>query len=73
MLSYGQKHIMLSAIYIREKKTYIRISFSPNHRHRTKMEQTLLKTPNASVHSEKRKTVCILGKQTEKLLLETPR
>ena len=35
MLSYGQKHIMLSAVYIREKKTYIRISFSPNHRHRT--------------------------------------
>ena len=27
MLSYGQKHIMLSAVYIREKKTYIRISF----------------------------------------------
>lgn len=43
MLSYGQKHIMLSAVYIREKKTYIRISFSPNHWHRTKMEQTLLK------------------------------
>lgn len=37
------KRIMLSAVYIREKKTYIRISFSPNHRHRTEMEQALLK------------------------------
>lgn len=27
------KRIMLSAVYITEKKTYIRISFSPHHRH----------------------------------------
>ena len=37
------KRIMLSAVYIKEKKTYIRISFSPNHRHRAEMEQALLK------------------------------
>lgn len=28
------KRIMLSAVYIVEKKTFIRVSFSPNHRHR---------------------------------------
>ena len=27
------KRIMLSAVYIVEKKTFIRISFSPHHRH----------------------------------------
>ena len=28
------KRIMLSSVYIVEKKTFIRVSFSPNHRHR---------------------------------------
>lgn len=28
------KRIMLSAVYIVEKKTFIRVSFSPNHRRR---------------------------------------
>ncbi len=35
------KRIMLSAVYIKEKKTYIRISFSPKHRHRQEMELAL--------------------------------
>lgn len=38
------KHIMLSAVYIREKKTCVRISVSPNHRHRAELEQALTKT-----------------------------
>lgn len=37
------KRIMLSGVYIREKKTYIRVSFSPKHRHRAEIEQALLK------------------------------
>ena len=35
------KRIMLSAVYIVEKKTYIRISFSPHHRHREELEVAL--------------------------------
>lgn len=37
------KRIMLSAVYITEKKTCVRISFSPNHRHRAELEQALTK------------------------------
>ena len=36
------KHIMLSAVYIMEKKTYLRISFFPNHRYRAEWEQALI-------------------------------
>ena len=35
------KRIMLSAVYIREKKTFVRISLSPKHRHRSELEQAL--------------------------------
>jgi hypothetical protein len=35
------KRIMLSAVHIIEKKTYIRISFSPHHRHREELEAAL--------------------------------
>ena len=35
------KRIMLSAVYIVEKKTYIKISFSPHHRHREELETAL--------------------------------
>ena len=35
------KRIMLSAVYIVEKKTYIKISFSPHHRHREELEAAL--------------------------------
>ena len=35
------KRIMLSAVYITEKKTYIRISFSPHHRHLEEMMNAL--------------------------------
>lgn len=35
------KRIMLSAVYIVEKKTFIRISFSPNHRHREELAVAL--------------------------------
>lgn len=35
------KRIMLSAVYIVEKKTFIRLSFSPNHRHRSMMVTAL--------------------------------
>ena len=35
------KRIMLSAVYITEKKTYIRISFSPHHRHLEDMMNAL--------------------------------
>jgi len=38
------KRIMLSAVYIVEKKTFVRISFSPNHRHRLELEQALRRT-----------------------------
>lgn len=37
------RRIMLSAVYIMEKKTFVRISFSPKHRHRTELEQALAK------------------------------
>jgi hypothetical protein len=37
------KRIMLSAVHIREVKTYIRISFSPHHRHRDEIIQVLQK------------------------------
>jgi hypothetical protein len=36
------KRIMLSAVYIVEKKTYIKISFSPHHRHREELEIALI-------------------------------
>lgn len=36
------KRIMLSAVYIVEKKTYIKISFSPHHRHREELETALI-------------------------------
>jgi hypothetical protein len=35
------KRIMLSAVHIVEKKTYIKISFSPHHRHREELEKAL--------------------------------
>ena len=35
------KRIMLSAVHIVEKKTYIKISFSPHHRHREELETAL--------------------------------
>ncbi len=35
------KRIMLSAVYIVEKKTYVKISFSPHHRHREELETAL--------------------------------
>ena len=35
------KRIMLSAVHIVEKKTYIKISFSPHHRHREELEAAL--------------------------------
>ena len=35
------KRIMLSAVYIVEKKTYIKISFSPHHRHLAEMATAL--------------------------------
>jgi len=35
------RRIMLSAVYIVEKKTYIKISFSPHHRHREELEMAL--------------------------------
>lgn len=38
------KRIMLSAVYIVEKKTFVRISFSPKHRHRLELERALAKT-----------------------------
>lgn len=37
------KRIMLSAVYITEKKTFIRISFSPHHRHLEEMKTALRK------------------------------
>ncbi len=37
------KRIMLSAVYIVEKKTYIKISFSPHHRHRQELETALIR------------------------------
>ncbi|WP_434501551.1 hypothetical protein [Prevotella sp.] len=37
------KRIILCAVYIREVKTYIRISFSPHHRHRDEIIQVLQK------------------------------
>lgn len=37
------KRIMLSAVYITEKKTFIRISFSPQHRHLEEMKAALRK------------------------------
>ena len=35
------RRIMLSAVHIVEKKTYIKISFSPHHRHREELEKAL--------------------------------
>lgn len=35
------KRIMLSAVYISERKTYIKISFSPHHRHLEEMAKAL--------------------------------
>lgn len=35
------KRVFLSAIFIVEKKTFVKISFSPHHRHREMMEQAL--------------------------------
>ena len=35
------RRIMLSAVHIVEKKTYIKISFSPHHRHREDLETAL--------------------------------
>ena len=35
------KRIMLSAVYIVEKKTYIKIGFSPHHRHLAEMATVL--------------------------------
>lgn len=37
------KRIMLSAVYIVEKKTFIRVSFSPKHRHRELLSTALQK------------------------------
>lgn len=37
------KRIMLSAVYIIEKKTFIRVSFSPKHRHRELLSTALQK------------------------------
>ena len=37
------KRIMLSAVNIVEKKTYIKISFSPHHRHRQELETALIR------------------------------
>ena len=35
------KRVMLSAVYIVEKKTFIRISFSPHHRHLEELTMAL--------------------------------
>jgi hypothetical protein len=35
------KRIMLSAVYIREGKTFIKISFSPHHRHKNELVHVL--------------------------------
>lgn len=37
------KRIMLSAVYIVEKKTFVKISFSPHHRHLEEMKMALTK------------------------------
>jgi hypothetical protein len=37
------KRIMLSAVHIVEKKTYIKISISPHHRHREELEIALIR------------------------------
>ena len=37
------KRIMLSAVHIVEKKTYVKISFSPHHRHREEMAKAFAK------------------------------
>lgn len=35
------KRIMLSAVHIIERKTFVKVSFSPSHRHRSDIEQAL--------------------------------
>lgn len=35
------KRVMLSAVFIKERKTYVQISFSPHHRHREALQMAL--------------------------------
>ena len=36
------KRVMLSAVFIKERKIYVQISFSPHHRHREALQTALL-------------------------------
>lgn len=42
------KRVMLSAVFIKERKTYVQISFSPHHRHREALQMALQRRLSAS-------------------------